>query len=108
MLIENKLVTKSASISMGYKLDAWGLIPRKGKRFSLLHHVQTSSRAHPASYSGYQGLTPLGLSSWGVSRSKVGEVYLYSPMSLWCGAQLINTGTLLPLLYFIQESLHGI
>jgi hypothetical protein len=50
MLIENKLVTKSVGIAMGYKLDAWGLIPSKGKRFSLLHHIQTNSGAHPASY----------------------------------------------------------
>jgi hypothetical protein len=50
MLIENKLVTKSVGIGMGYKLDAWGFIPGKGKRFSLLHHVQTSSEAYPASY----------------------------------------------------------
>jgi hypothetical protein len=61
MFIENKLVTKSVGTAMGYKLNTWGPIPTKGNRFSLLHHVQTSSGAHPASYPmGTRGLFPLG------------------------------------------------
>jgi hypothetical protein len=34
---------------MGYGLEGQGLIPGRGKRFSLLSSTQTGSGAHPAS-----------------------------------------------------------
>jgi hypothetical protein len=40
----------SVSILMGYSLDVWGSIPGGARDFSLLHSIQTGSRAHPASY----------------------------------------------------------
>jgi hypothetical protein len=40
----------SVNIATAYGLDRRGLIPSRGKRFSLLHSVQTGSGAHPASY----------------------------------------------------------
>jgi hypothetical protein len=38
-------------IATGYGLDGRGSIPGRGNIFSLLHSVQTGSRAHPTSYS---------------------------------------------------------
>jgi hypothetical protein len=35
---------------MGYRLEGQDSIPRRDKKFSLLHNVQTASRPHPASY----------------------------------------------------------
>jgi hypothetical protein len=40
----------SVSIATGYGLDNEGSIPGRVKIFSLLHSVQTSSGAHPASH----------------------------------------------------------
>jgi hypothetical protein len=37
-------------IATGYWLDGLGLIPDKGKDFSLLHNSQTAFGAQPASY----------------------------------------------------------
>jgi hypothetical protein len=35
---------------LSYGLDSRGSIPGRGKRFFLLHSVQTGSGAHPSSY----------------------------------------------------------
>jgi hypothetical protein len=35
---------------MGYRMDSRDSIPGRGKRFSLLHSIQTGSGIHPASY----------------------------------------------------------
>jgi hypothetical protein len=40
----------SVSIATGYLLEDRGPIPGKDKRISLFHCIQTSSRAHSASY----------------------------------------------------------
>jgi hypothetical protein len=37
-------------IVAGYGLDSQGLIPSRGKSFSLLHSIQPGSRAYPPSY----------------------------------------------------------
>jgi hypothetical protein len=34
--------------SDSYGLDCWGSIPGRGRNFSLLHILQTATRAHPA------------------------------------------------------------
>jgi hypothetical protein len=39
----------SVSIPTDYGLDGMGSIPSRGKRFSLLHNIQTGSGAHQAS-----------------------------------------------------------
>jgi hypothetical protein len=52
--IRNSATFWSRDISLvmatGYGLDGWGSIPGTGKRYSILHSVQTGSVAHPASY----------------------------------------------------------
>jgi hypothetical protein len=48
--LSTKSRDSSVGIASGYVLDSWGLIPGRGKGFSLLHRVQIGSRAHPASY----------------------------------------------------------
>jgi hypothetical protein len=63
----------SVCIAIGYELDGWGSIPDRGKRYFLLHSVQTGSGAHPASYTTHLHLMP---------RSKEVDIYLYSPIRL--------------------------
>jgi len=52
------------SIALGYGLDSWGSrveFPARAGNFSLHHHVQNGSRAHPASYPmGTRGSFPGG------------------------------------------------
>jgi hypothetical protein len=44
----------------GYRLDGQGLTPSRGKRFSVLHNVQTVSGAHPTTYPiGTGALSPV-------------------------------------------------
>jgi hypothetical protein len=44
---------------MGYRLDKYGLIPSRKKRFPLLHSIQKSSEVHPAFYPmGSRGYFP--------------------------------------------------
>jgi hypothetical protein len=40
----------SVRIVIVYRLDGWGSIPGRGRRFSRLHSIQTNSGAHPDSY----------------------------------------------------------
>jgi hypothetical protein len=82
----------SVDIVMGYGPDSWGSIPGMGKRFTLLHIVQTGSRAHPAPYPmDTGGLFPREYSSWGVKlttdlhpfpRLRMVELYLHCPTRL--------------------------
>jgi hypothetical protein len=39
------------------KLECWNLIPERDKAFSVLHNVQTGSRAHKPSYPMGKGVT---------------------------------------------------
>jgi hypothetical protein len=45
---------------MDYRPDGRGLIPDRGKRFSLLHSVKTGSGVHPTSYPVDTGAVSLG------------------------------------------------
>jgi hypothetical protein len=59
-------LAKLSGYTAGYGLDSRGSIPGRGKRFSLLHSVQTGSGAHPASYPmGTAGDFPGGKADWG-------------------------------------------
>jgi hypothetical protein len=60
-LIYTRIRDTSVCIVTYYGLDGRGSIPRRGKRFSLLHSFQTGSRANPASYTmGTGGSFPGG------------------------------------------------
>jgi hypothetical protein len=50
----------SISIVVGYCVDIWGSIPGRARDFSVPHSIQTSSRAHPASYPMDIGTFSLG------------------------------------------------
>jgi hypothetical protein len=72
---------------MGYELESWGSIPGRGKRFSLLHSVQTGSGIHPASYSMGTGALSPGIKWPGmeltthphlVLKLRIVELYLHS------------------------------
>jgi hypothetical protein len=67
------------AIGMSYGQDGWGLIPSRGKRFSLLHSIQTSSGAHPASY-------PVGTRGSFSSR-KVAGAWSWPLTSIQCRGQ---------------------
>jgi hypothetical protein len=87
-------VNISVGIPTGYGLDDRGSITRRGKRFSLLHSVQTGSEAYPASYPvGTEGSSP------GVKRPGR-EIDHSFPSS----AEVINGGAIPPL----PVRLHGI
>jgi hypothetical protein len=40
----------SVGVATGYKLDSWGSIPGRGKKFLALHSPQTGSGVDPAAY----------------------------------------------------------
>jgi hypothetical protein len=69
----------SVGIATGHALDGRGSILVRGKRFSLIHSIQTSSGAHPASY-------PMGT---GVSfpAGKAGGPWGWPLTSIWCRNQ---------------------
>jgi hypothetical protein len=102
----------SVSVATGDGLDDWMIGFRflaGAENFSLRHRVQTSTGAHPASYSIGTGVSPPGVKRPGreadhlpPSRAEVKEcvnLYLHSPgISSWRGAYLSTKTTLsLPL-----------
>jgi hypothetical protein len=66
---------------VGYVLDGQGSILDRGKSFSTRHSVQTRSGAHPASYPMGTGCVKLTTELHLVPRSRMVELYLYSPTS---------------------------
>jgi hypothetical protein len=72
---------------LGYGLDIQGVrhqFPVRERDFSLLHYIQTSSQAHPASHKitmGTSGLFPAGEAAHSPPNAKVQN------MSSWHGVQ---------------------
>jgi hypothetical protein len=63
-LAKNCFTKSAVNIALGYKLDAWGSrvsFPVGAGYFSLHHHVQNGSGAHPASYQWVPGALSLGI-----------------------------------------------
>jgi hypothetical protein len=99
-----KRCDSSVGIVTGYGLDNWGskvwLLAGAGN-FSLHHHGQNGSWAHPASpIQWVQGLLPWGCSGWGMKLAthlhlvlgQCVEQYLHSPnMPSWHGAKFITS-----------------
>jgi hypothetical protein len=57
-VVDERSQDSSVGIATKYELDGQGSIPGTA-RFSLLHHIQTSFGAHPASYPiGTEGYLP--------------------------------------------------
>jgi hypothetical protein len=63
--VHNGSRDNSVDTAMGYGLDGRGSIPERGKRFFLLHSVQTGSGANPASYPMVIAGSFPGVKRWG-------------------------------------------
>lgn len=75
---KTKLLTEVAqSVQwLCYGPDDWGSVPDRGRGFSLCHHIQMSSGAHPASCL---------MDTWAISpRSKVARVWHWPLTSNYC------------------------
>jgi hypothetical protein len=83
----NLLFDSSVGIASGYRLDSRGLIPGRGKRFSVFHSVQTGSGTHPASYTMFTWALSMGV-KW------PGREADHSPPS---SAEVKNGGAIPPL-----------
>jgi hypothetical protein len=82
-----KLVTwdSSVNIVIGYRLDGWGSVPGRGKRFFCTSSVETGSGVHPSS-SPVGGLSPVV--------KQLGHEADYSPPS---SVEVKNGDAILPL-----------
>jgi hypothetical protein len=72
---------------LGFGLDDRGLIPAAARDFSLLHRVQTGSRAHLASYTMGTGVLSPGI------KRQVRDINHSPPSS----AEVKNCGSITPL-----------